>query len=176
LAETKLTKYWGAACLRQVLLAFGIILIFVVAFIGFIVLALALHIPPSQRATLIFGGMIAVIFLLILVVIVWGMLSTRRRARWLDTVFSPLGLTGTSYLWNGRQYHGLVQGRQVDAYFYRGPNLDIYLASTTRTRLGIGPKGRISQAASRMAAQPAVTPDHHRGKRGIDGVGAIGDQ
>ncbi len=160
LAETKLAKYWGTACLRQVLLALGILFIFMVAFVGLIALSLELPIPQSQRPVLIFGGLMCVIFVLVLAVIVWGMLSLRRRARWLDAVFSPLGLPGRSYLWNGRQYHGLLQSRQVDAYFYRGPNLDIYLASPIRTRLGIGSKGCISQAASRVAAQPTLTiPD-----------------
>jgi hypothetical protein len=135
------------------LLAFGIFLIFVVVFVGLIVLALALPIPQNQRPTVIFGGLMAVIFLLVMAAIIWGIISTRCRANRLDAVFAPFGLIGKAYLWNGRQYHGLLAGRQVDAYFYRGPNLDIYLASPIHTRLGIGPKGRLAQAGSRMTAQ-----------------------
>ncbi|NJD60738.1 MAG: hypothetical protein C3F13_00785 [Anaerolineales bacterium] len=157
MGEARLAKYWGAACLRQVLLAFGIFLIFVVVFVGLIVLALALPIPQSQRPTVIFGGLMAVIFLLVLGAINWGIISTRRRAYRLDAVFAPYSLTGKAYLWNGRQYHGLVSGRQVDAYFYRGLNLDLYLASHLQTRLSVGPKGRLTQNAARIAVQHLLT-------------------
>ena len=36
-----------------------------------------------------------------------------------------------------RQYHGEVNGRDVSAYFYRGPVLEIGIKSTLMTRLGV---------------------------------------
>jgi hypothetical protein len=155
--ESKIAKSWGAACLQQVLLAFGTFLIFVVAFIGLVILTLSLPITQDQRPFVIFIGMMLVIVLMILGTIAWGAISLRRRASWLDAVFAPLGLSGKAYLWNGRQYHGQVRGRQVDAYLYRGPNLDIYVASSTITRMGIGQKGRITEAASQITSLPELT-------------------
>jgi hypothetical protein len=154
--ESKIVKSWGAACLRQVLLAFGTFLIFLLAFIGLVILTLTLPIPQDQRPFVIFGGMMVVILLIILGTIAWGAISLRRRASWLDAVFAPLGLNGKAYLWNGRQYHGQVRGRQVDVYLYRGPNLDIYVASSTNTRMGIGLKGRITEAASQITSLPEL--------------------
>jgi hypothetical protein len=97
-----------------------------------------------------------------------GVWRIRRRAAQLDTAFIPLGLTGKAYLWNGRQYHGEINGRQVDAYFYRGPSLDIYLASPLNTRLGIGLKGRLSQIASSKINRPElVTNDPELAHLGV---------
>lgn len=59
-----------------------------------------------------------------------------RKAK-LDAVFVPLGLTGRAYQTQFRQYHGEIQGRQVDVYFYRGPVLEIEVSTTLRTRLGV---------------------------------------
>lgn len=73
-----------------------------------------------------------------------------RRARRLDSAFTPLGLTGSAYFMNGRQYHGTVQGRRVDVYFYRGPALDIYVASPLKTRSMIGPRDSVGTAVNSM--------------------------
>lgn len=35
-----------------------------------------------------------------------------------DPMFQPLGLFGSSYLNQGRQYHGTIQGRRVDVYLH----------------------------------------------------------
>jgi hypothetical protein len=60
----------------------------------------------------------------------------RRRAR-LDALFVPLGLLGGAYQTRFRQYHGEVEGRQVDVYFARGPVLEIEAGTSLQTRLGV---------------------------------------
>jgi hypothetical protein len=60
----------------------------------------------------------------------------RRNAR-LDALFAPLGLTGKAYQTRFRQYHGMVRGRQVDVYFYRGPVLEIEVSTSVQTRMGV---------------------------------------
>jgi hypothetical protein len=60
----------------------------------------------------------------------------RRKAR-LDAAFVPLGLAGDVYQTLFRQYHGTLQGRQVAAYFFRGPVLQIEVETPLQTRTGI---------------------------------------
>ncbi|MFN2283653.1 MAG: hypothetical protein ACK2UQ_04475 [Anaerolineae bacterium] len=59
-----------------------------------------------------------------------------RKAK-LDALFLPLGLTGKAYQTRFRQYHGVVQGKQVDVFFYRGPVLEIEVKTTLQTRIGV---------------------------------------
>jgi len=74
----------------------------------------------------VFGGSIGAILVSVL----------RRKAQF-DAVFEPLGLGGEVYQTFFRQYHGTVQGRSVAAYFYRGPVLEIEVATRLQTRLGV---------------------------------------
>ncbi len=62
------------------------------------------------------------------------LLVTRRRARSLDAVFTPLGLLGERYLVYGRHYRGQTGGRDVDVYVYRGPTLEVRLTARAATR------------------------------------------
>lgn len=63
--------------------------------------------------------------------------SVRRRTRKLDALFVPLGLEGTAYMSYFRQYHGTVYGRQIAAFLWRGPVLQIEIGTALGTRLGI---------------------------------------
>jgi len=82
---------------------------------------------------LVGGGLVA---LLILLVIPVGILLfvNNQRARALDAVFTPLGLSGSSYLLNGRHYQGQLAGREVDVYLYRGPTIELRLKTSVLTR------------------------------------------
>ena len=69
--------------------------------------------------------------------------SLLQHSRAVDEAFSPLGLEGQSYLLFGRQYHGLVEGRQVDVTFVKGrwsATLNIYVVADIDTRVAIGAK------------------------------------
>ena len=92
----------------------------------------------------------AALFLLILYGGAFGAIAWTfyQRKRWLDRVFTPLGLEGSAYMLSGRQYQGTVGGREVTARFYRGPTLDLYLSTPLQTRLGIGEKSRVGTAVA----------------------------
>lgn len=92
----------------------------------------------------------AALFLLILYggafcAIMW---TFYRRKRWLDRVFTPLGLEGNAYMLSGRQYQGTVGEREVTARFYRGPTLDLYLSTPLQTRVGISEKSGVGIAVA----------------------------
>jgi hypothetical protein len=83
----------------------------------------------------------------------------QRKAK-LDGLFVPLGLTGRAYQTRFRQYHGDVQGRQVDVYFQRGPVLEIEVNTTLQTHLGITDRQSDTQFfASLMGRHPLVFDD-----------------
>lgn len=62
---------------------------------------------------------------------------TRRRKKWLDSVFTPLGLVGHRYLINWWEYRGMIQGREVLVRFYKGPTLDLFIQTPLQTRFGV---------------------------------------
>jgi len=156
LSETKIIKARGAGCVRQSLLVIILFLVIVAGIVGLTLLVVLLPVPDDQRINIWLGGLFIFLFLMAGGGIVLGVWWIQRRAALLDAAFTQLGLTGKAYLWNGRQYHGKFNGRQVDAYFYRGPSLDIYIASPLNTRLGIGLKGRLSQIASSELNHPEL--------------------
>ncbi len=82
-----------------------------------------------------------------------------RRKRWLDSLFTPWGLTGSAYMLSGRQYQGSVQGREVTARFYRGPTLDLYVDTPLQTRLGITEKSRTGTALAGMLGRKPLSLD-----------------
>ena len=86
--------------------------------------------------------------------------AIKRRASKLDSVFVPLGLEGAAYLSFFRQYHGAAYGRQADVYLRRGPVLDIDVATTLRTRLGVtGPQADTSFFAGLAGRRPLALAD-----------------
>jgi energy-coupling factor transporter transmembrane protein EcfT len=155
-SEGKLLRAWGAGCTRTILVLIVVFIAFVMIFVGLIILTAFLPIKDEQRIYLLMGGFLLFLFLMIAMVLVWGFWSIHRHARKLDEAINPLGLSGKQFLWNGRQYHGMLNGRQTDIYFYRGPSLDIYIASALHTRLRIGLKGRINQTAYGLMEKPEM--------------------
>jgi hypothetical protein len=160
LSENKILKAWGAGCTRNILLTILAFIVMMGLLLGLIILVVVLPISDDQRIYILVGGFLLIFFLMIAGVLMWGAWSMRQYARKLDTALTPFGLTGNAYVWNGRQYHGTLNGRQVDVYFYRGPSLDIYIASPLNTRMSIGLKGRFSQVVSSKLNRPElVTTD-----------------
>jgi len=148
LSENKLLKAWAAGCTRSIIISLVVFIIILGAFLGLVILVFLLPIPNDQRIFILMGGFFLILFLMIACALLWGAWSINRHSRKLDAALTPLGLTGIAYMLNGRQYHGMLNGRQADIYFYRGPSLDIYIASPLNTRLGIGLKGPNNQPAS----------------------------
>lgn len=85
-----------------------------------------LIVPTILFLVIVFGGLAMLGFWVIY-----------RRGRKLDAAFVPLGLSGSRYLLWFRQYHGTVNGRQVDVYLKQGPYFDVYVGTPVKTRLGV---------------------------------------
>ncbi len=151
-----MVKSWGTGCLRQALIATGVFLVFVMGFVALIVISVSLPLTENQRLVIWLAGFGLVILLLASGLLIWRSRLGRGRTAVLDDSFISTGLSGKGYLWNGRQYHGIYQGHQVDIYFYRGPSLDIYIEAPLNTRLGIGMHGYLGRRARRDGHQPRL--------------------
>jgi|GEM_PF-4838532 len=83
-----------------------------------------------------------------------------RRGAWLDGAFAGLGLQGSPYQTSGRQLQGELQGRRVEVYYYRGPNLEIKVAARLQTRFAIGTATGLGTAlAGAVGARPIPLDD-----------------
>jgi hypothetical protein len=108
----------------------------------------------TTRLVLVGIGLLALFFLLAVPVII-ALVLIWRRARALDAVFTPLGLTGRSYMLYGRHYQGQFAGREVDIYIYRGPTVEIRLRATPQTRIQVMAKGSLpASVAGAFSKQP----------------------
>jgi hypothetical protein len=89
-----------------------------------------------------------------------------RRARVLDPGFARLGVPGSAFLINVREYHGVWQGREVDAlYSRRGPLLETSVGARLHGALAVGTRtaaGEVLRGALGLTAMtlhdPAFAP------------------
>ena len=81
---------------------------------------------------------------------------TRRRGRWLDELFAPLGLSGSSYTMTGRQYHGRFRERQLDVYLYRGPGVRFHVSTDVATHLSAAAKEDVAQSLAKLFNGPPL--------------------
>ena len=89
---------------------------------------------------------------------IWWSLS--RRAKWMDAAFTPLGLTGKSYMMTGRSYTGTISNRPVSIQFLRGPLVTFSITTPIPARFGIGEQGRLTGPVARLMRQePLETSD-----------------
>ena len=88
--------------------------------------------------------------------VVFGTFVIRRRTKQLEAIFGAggLGLQGSYYLFQFRQYHGTINNRNVDVYFYRGPTIDIYLQTPLQTRFTVGDKNQPASLINAPLNQP----------------------
>ncbi len=134
----------------------GVFLAFVAGFVALIVISISLPLTEYQRLVIWLAGIGLIVLLIVSGLLIWGYRSASRRTSLLNDALTPFGLSGRGYLWNGRQYHGIYQGHQVDIYFYRGPSLDIYVDAPLNTRLGIAMQGYLGRLASSAGNQPRM--------------------
>ena len=167
--DSKLIQARLTGCFSS--LVFRILITLVVlggfAFLALIVTALPLPAGWDRDArALILVGCIALFFVVSMAVtLAWGITSILNRAHRLDEAFLPFGLRGKSYLTVGRQYHGALQGRRIDVYFYRGPVLEIILETPIRTRLGITQKERTTSILAGFMGRTPLTINDPRFNR-----------
>ncbi len=103
---------------------------------------------------LVLVAMVGLIALPLAVVLV----LTLRRAHYLDSIFLPLGLTGSFYMLIGRHYQGQLAGREADVYIYRGPSVEIRLKAASQTRLIVTPQGSLPASLAQLFdRQPVET-------------------
>lgn len=74
----------------------------------------------------------------------------------LDEMFLPLGLEGRRYVLMGRQYHGEIEGREVDVYYQPAQGghsispakLTVYVSCGAQVSVGIGTADSLRKAAA----------------------------
>ncbi len=161
--SNKLLTRWGAGYGLRALLSLLLPLIAFGILIACMIIVALLPLPHIRgwddrdlRALILVGGLGLAVFAALILVTLFGVWLIVNRARALDAAFTPLGLGGKMFLLNGRQYHGAHGGRQVDAYFYRGPALDLYVGSSVKTRVGIGTRDSVGTAIAGMINRPPI--------------------
>jgi hypothetical protein len=149
--ENKLYAFWRRNCALSI--ALQIIILIVGLGVLFLLVLIASSLPVDRETSFfIFAGMLAAFFLLsVVTVIVWGVITVRRRTRGLDAAFTPLGLDGGSFMLTGRQYQGTLRDRPVDVYFYRGPTLSISIHAALKTRTSISYKSWLGGLVADLA-------------------------
>ncbi len=156
MSERKIAKSWGVGCIRQTLLVIVAFLVLLTGFMALVLLSTILPLTADQRTYLWLGGTLFLFFLIGIGIFIWSNRLIHGRTIRLDAAFAPLGLAGKGFALNGRQYHGVIDNRHVDIYFYRGPTLDIYLSASINTRMGIGLKGSHHRMASSLLHHPEM--------------------
>lgn len=140
---------------RSFLIGFVALLIVIPAAILFVVLLYENNHNSISDIFLILAG------ILWMAVFLGGMFlfittTNHRRKKWLDSVFTPLGLTGHRSMINWWQYEGSVADRSMTARFYRGPTLDLILSTTLQTRFGVSTPNELGSALADGLNKPPL--------------------
>lgn len=122
--------------------------------------ALSLVEDSDSVMILLLVGLVCFTIVMFVGVPVGAVLVILSRGRRWDEVFAPLGLTGSMYALTGRQYRGIVSGRQVTAQIYRGPTLNLTAQTSLRTQMAIGTRTGLGTTLGRLiGAQPLQLDD-----------------
>ena len=160
----RVLKAWGAGCAGQLLLELALAVVVGGSVVAELLVFGFAPLPPAlepYRTLLIGGGLAGVLALYVGLAAVWAGWTLFRQRRQLDAAFAPLGLTGRRYLLTGRRYAGRVQGRAVEAWFYRGPTLDMFVSASLSTRMGIAAhEGMGAALAGAFRRPPMALADH----------------
>lgn len=150
-------KAWGARYARAGLLGIGLSILGFAALAAIMIFSAMVPVSRESDRQFVFLGLFVCFIVSSLAITLAATFAVViRRGRTLDEAFVPLGLRGGGYFLNGRQYHGTALGRQVDAYFYRGPTMDLYVAANTQTRASIGRKDSVGLAIGAMLKRQPV--------------------
>jgi hypothetical protein len=134
---SRIAREAGAGCARAATIRLVAVIVVVPLFclLIFVPLGLVTQLDLDLAWLIVPAGL----FLLLLLGGGFGGLAwvLARRRRHLDSVCTPLGLSGSLYQLFFRQYHGAVAGRRVALYFYRGPAVELEVESSMGTRLAV---------------------------------------
>lgn len=155
----RLANTWARGCLTQIGFQFLVAIVILGGAGACVLVSFLVPVGREYRMIVWAVGFLGFMFLLIAGIVVWGISSARKRAHSFDEGFTPYGLQGSSYLINGRQYHGKTRGRQVDVYFSRGPQFEVHVSADVKTRLGVGLSTALGRAAGNMMNKEPIQID-----------------
>ncbi len=150
----RLARNWFSGqmrgCLAQLLATVAVLSVVVCS-------GLAASFAPKSVQPLAFGAAFLLGFGAVIgAIICWGLWNRWRIGQQLGAAFLSLPLknpTSSGWLLIGRQYHGTLSGRQFDAWFNKGPTLEIYLGCNGRTRTGFAMPGTLSNMVGGLAGR-----------------------
>ena len=93
-------------------------------------------------------GMLAIL----LPIIAWRIRANRR----MDQAFALVSTGGSTFMLSGRQWHGEHLGRRFDAWFQRGPSLELFLACNSGGRFGVGTRNLLAGAFNAATSRDVV--------------------
>ncbi|MBA4385932.1 MAG: hypothetical protein C0410_14430 [Anaerolinea sp.] len=141
---------------RSFLIGFVALLIVIPAGILFVVLLYENQQNTVSDTFLILAGVVWMgVFLGGMILFVVS--TNHRRKKWLDSVFTPLGLIGHRYMLNWWQYSGSVGGREMKARFYKGPTLDLILSTSLQIRFGVATPNELGTVLANGLNKPLLT-------------------
>jgi hypothetical protein len=112
----------------------------------------------NTAAIVLVGGGLAALAVLLGIPLVVALGVIVWRARTLDAIFTPLGLSGKMYLIYGRHYQGQLAGREADAYLFRGPTVELRLQTRVRTRVQFFRRDSIPVGVAGALSKHPLTP------------------
>ncbi len=107
--------------------------------------------PRSPRFTLA----LAMPFLFVAVLLAIAALVVIARSSRLDRAFAPWRLAGRQAGAVMRSWHGVIDGRVFNAWFHRGPTIELYLECSPATRGAIHRGGSLIRALSKAVESRA---------------------
>jgi len=143
-----LARSYGWGCATQLIAAVVGLIVAVPLVVGTLVLAIVLPRDGPWIWVLTIALCMALLVTLSGLGLAFGLWNRRRIARIVDEALEPLGLEASAFGLVGRQYHGVVLGRRVDATLNRGPCFDMYVEAPARTRLGVAKPNVLSRTAA----------------------------
>ncbi len=115
---------------------------------------------PKMAPFILGGGGFCMLGTVAMGALLFG-LWNRARYRWhLDAAMAPLNLEASGYGFLGRQYHGQVDGRRVDALFQKGPLFHLWVEAPVGIRAGVAPRNVLRTAVAGWSGYEMVATDH----------------
>ncbi len=156
----KMGNYVGANVGRRLMIGCITLLIGVPIIGCCLVLLFTVLFPALETGSVTGGGNNSLLLIVIaFILIICGMITlpllilffmARQRAQRFDAIFKPLGLTGSTYMLIGHQYHGTLAGREVNIYIYRGPTVEFRVKTNINTRMQIMGKGSLPTISAQL--------------------------
>lgn len=148
-----LPRVAAGGCLRGLLLqivAGGLALGLLFVFAG---VAAALPVGRGDRGMLLVGALACWALLCVGGSLAFLFVNRARIRARVDGAFAPLGLRGEAQMSIGRQFHGDWEGRRLDAFFSRGPTVEVFLAARAGSRMAVAPGDALARTVQELAGR-----------------------